>query len=176
MGFRVVIENSNVLDDGGNAWAEKSIEKIRATAGVVSQQLQMNMAMRFQWDIHYFPGLLATRLLANSAGASLDINPVPEPLAPKEEGSFLCCWTRVNAPSLSAQTALSTWLSGVNLQKPMVGPDCDQSPHWRGAQRDLQATLQVCVQLSHQRFTEIAEIVEVGLRRTDPPICYTFFI
>ena len=43
MGFRVVIENAKVLDHGGNAWAEKSIDRIRTTAGVLIQQLQMNI-------------------------------------------------------------------------------------------------------------------------------------
>lgn len=43
MGFRVVIKNSKVLDHGGNAWAEKSIHRIRSTAGVLIQQLQMNI-------------------------------------------------------------------------------------------------------------------------------------
>ena len=43
MGFRVVVENSKVLDHGGNAWAEKSIDRIRTTAGVLIQQLEMNI-------------------------------------------------------------------------------------------------------------------------------------
>ena len=43
MGFRVVIENAKVLDHGGNAWAEKSIDRIRSTAGVLIQQLEMNI-------------------------------------------------------------------------------------------------------------------------------------
>ena len=43
MGFRVVIENAKVLDHGGNAWAEKSIDRIRSTAGVLIQQLEMSI-------------------------------------------------------------------------------------------------------------------------------------
>ena len=43
MGFRVVIENPKVLDHVGNAWAEKSIDRVRSTAGVLIQQLQMNI-------------------------------------------------------------------------------------------------------------------------------------
>ena len=42
-GFGVVIENSKVLDHGGNALAEKSIDRIRSTAGVLLQQLSMNI-------------------------------------------------------------------------------------------------------------------------------------
>ena len=48
MGFRVVIENAKVLDHGGNAWAEKSIDRIRTTAGVLIQQLQMNIGHEIQ--------------------------------------------------------------------------------------------------------------------------------
>ena len=39
----MVIENSKVLDHGGNALAEKSIDRIRSTAGVLLQQLSMNI-------------------------------------------------------------------------------------------------------------------------------------
>ena len=42
-GFRVVVEDSKVLDHGGNAWGEKSIDRIRSTAGVLIQQLRMNI-------------------------------------------------------------------------------------------------------------------------------------
>ena len=38
-----MIENSKVLDHGGNALAEKSIDRIRSTAGVLLQQLSMNI-------------------------------------------------------------------------------------------------------------------------------------
>ena len=42
-GFRVVIENSKVLDHGGNALAEKSIDRIRSMAGVLLRQLSTNI-------------------------------------------------------------------------------------------------------------------------------------
>ena len=42
-GFRVVIENAKVLDNGGNALAEKSIDRIRSMAGVLLRQLSMNI-------------------------------------------------------------------------------------------------------------------------------------
>ncbi len=42
-GFRVVIENAKVLDNGGNALAEKSTDRIRSMAGVFLRQLSMNI-------------------------------------------------------------------------------------------------------------------------------------
>ncbi len=42
-GFRGVIENAKVLDHGGNALAEKSIDRIRSMAGVLLRQLSMNI-------------------------------------------------------------------------------------------------------------------------------------
>ena len=43
MGFKVVIENSKVLDHGGNSWAEKSIDRIRTTANVLLNQVCNNI-------------------------------------------------------------------------------------------------------------------------------------
>ena len=43
MGFKVVIENSKVLDHGGNSWAEKSIDRIRTTANVPLNQVCNNI-------------------------------------------------------------------------------------------------------------------------------------
>ena len=43
MGFKVVIDNSKVLDRGGSSWAEKSIDRIRTTANVLSNQVCNNI-------------------------------------------------------------------------------------------------------------------------------------
>ena len=43
LGFRAVIENAKLLDHGGNAWAEKSIDLIRSQAKVLLRQLSENI-------------------------------------------------------------------------------------------------------------------------------------
>ena len=64
-GFRVVIENAKVLDHGGNAWAEKAIDRVRGMAGVLLQQLSSNIGHEvpanhplFSWSFQHAAWIL----------------------------------------------------------------------------------------------------------------------
>ena len=64
-GFRVVIENAKVLDHGGNAWAEKAIDRVRGMAGVLLQQLSLNIGHEvpanhplFSWSFQHAAWIL----------------------------------------------------------------------------------------------------------------------
>ena len=71
-GFRVVIENAKVLDHGGNALAEKSIDRIRSMAGVLFRQLCMNVGHQipanhplFSWAFQH-AGWLTDRFITKA--------------------------------------------------------------------------------------------------------------
>ncbi len=68
----MVIENSKVLDHGGNALAEKSIDRNRSMAGVLLQQLSLNIGHEipashplFAWAFQH-AGWLIDRLVTKA--------------------------------------------------------------------------------------------------------------
>ena len=78
-GFRVVIENSKVLDHGGNALAEKSIDRIRSMAGVLLRQLSTNIGHEvpanhplFAWAFRH-AGWLIDRFIAKANTTAYEV-------------------------------------------------------------------------------------------------------
>ena len=66
-------------------------------------------------------------LARNPCGRTLVCDLWPSPLEHKELVLLLSCWKRWDHGSIPG-SAINTWLKNVNLA---IGPDCEDSPHFR---------------------------------------------
>ena len=75
-------------------------------------------------------------------GTTVDIKLWPYRLEHKELVLLLSCWKRWDHGSISG-SAINTWLRNVNLA---VGPDCEDSPHFRRTDIDYMEAMRLLVE------------------------------